>query len=106
MKLIDTDKLPHYDGTALSAVAVARAVENAPTIDAVPVKHGRWNNHEVACLITDLLGDPCACNFNGIDEWLPTYCDFSSACCPYPDGVACWEQYLQHLDKRHGEVSA
>jgi len=69
------------------------------------VKHGRWNNHEVACLIADLFGDPCACNFNGIDEWLPTYCDFSSTCCPHPDGVACWEQYLKHLDKRHDEVS-
>ena len=34
MRLIDADKLPHYDGTALSAVAVARAVENATTIDA------------------------------------------------------------------------
>jgi len=33
MALIDTDKLPHYDGTALSAAAVASAVENAPTID-------------------------------------------------------------------------
>ena len=33
MKLIDADKLPHYDGTALSAAAVASAVENAPTID-------------------------------------------------------------------------
>ena len=72
MKIIDADKLPHYDGTALSAVAVARAVENASTIDAEslitqhedigyergyrdgyaeawevlddaePVKHGRW----------------------------------------------------------------
>jgi len=72
MALIDTDKLPHYDGTALSAVEVARAVENAQTIDieslitqhedigyergyrdgyaeawevlddAKPVKHGHW----------------------------------------------------------------
>ena len=36
MRLIDAEKLPHYDGTALSAVAVARAVEDAPTVDAVP----------------------------------------------------------------------
>ena len=72
MGLIDTDKLPHYDGTALSAVEVARAVEDAQTIDiesliiqhedigyergyrdgyaeawemlddAEPVKHGHW----------------------------------------------------------------
>lgn len=40
MRLIDADVLPKYTGTALSAVDVARAVENAPTID--HVKHGRW----------------------------------------------------------------
>jgi len=58
------------------------------------------NNHEVACIIADLLGDDCACNFSGIDEWLPEYCDFSNTCCPDPVGVACWEQYLKHLDKK------
>lgn len=67
-------------------------------------EHRRWNHHEVAYIIADLFGDSCACNFNGIDEWLPTYCDFSSTCCPHPNGVACWEQYLKHLDKRHDEV--
>ena len=36
MRLIDTDTLPKYDGTALSAVAVARAVDDAPTVDVVP----------------------------------------------------------------------
>lgn len=39
-RLIDADALPKYDGTALSAVAVAKAVEDAPTVD--PVRHGRW----------------------------------------------------------------
>lgn len=37
MRLIDADKLPKYDGYALSATEVAQAVENAPTVDAVPV---------------------------------------------------------------------
>lgn len=37
-RLVDADKLPHYDGTALSAVAVARAVEDAPSVDAVPLE--------------------------------------------------------------------
>ena len=36
MRRIDAEKLPHYDGTALSEAAVARAVEDAPTVDAVP----------------------------------------------------------------------
>jgi hypothetical protein len=37
MRLIDADALPKYTGYALSADKVATAVENAPTIDAVPV---------------------------------------------------------------------
>lgn len=37
MRLIDANALPHYTGYALSADEVASAVENAPTIDAVPV---------------------------------------------------------------------
>lgn len=37
MRLINADALPKYNGYALSADAVARAVENAPTIDAEPV---------------------------------------------------------------------
>ncbi len=37
MRLIDADALPKYTGYALSADEVAMAVENAPTIDAVPV---------------------------------------------------------------------
>ena len=36
-RLIDADALPKYTGYALSADEVAMAVENAPTIDAVPV---------------------------------------------------------------------
>ena len=36
-RLIDADTLPKYDGTALSAVEVARAVDEAPTVDAVEV---------------------------------------------------------------------
>ena len=58
------------------------------------------NNHQVAVIIADLLDDDCACNINNNDEWLPKYCEFANTCCPNPVGVACWEQYLKHLDKR------
>ena len=33
MRLIDADALPKYTGYALSAVEVAKAVENAPTVE-------------------------------------------------------------------------
>lgn len=58
------------------------------------------NNHEVACIIADAIGDVCACNVNGNDEWLPQHCDFAEKECPNVVGVACWEQYLKHLDKK------
>ena len=67
------------------------------------MKDGLYTRHEVACIIADLFGDTCACNFNDIDEWLPYYCDFAQTICPDVVGVACWEQYLEHMDK---DVSA
>lgn len=62
-----------------------------------------WNNHQVACLLADMFGDSCACNYNGIDEWLPNLCDFKDTCCPNPVGVACWEQFLKHTKSRYCE---
>ena len=62
-------------------------------------KRGEWNNHDVACLLAEMFGDDCACNLNGIDEWLPQYCEFAETCCPNPVGVACWEQFLKHRAK-------
>ena len=58
-----------------------------------------WNNHTVACLLAELFGDTCACNYNGIDEWLPEKCEVIDAC-PNPAGVACWEQFLKHRAER------
>ena len=62
-----------------------------------------WNNHTVACLLAELFGDACACNYNGIDEWLPSKCELLDAC-PNPVGVACWEQFLKHRAERKDEV--
>ena len=62
-----------------------------------------WNNHQVACLLADMFDDACACNYNGIDEWLPNLCDFKDTCCPKPVGVACWEQFLKHSRARYCE---
>ena len=61
-----------------------------------------WNNHTVACLLAELFGDACACNYNGIDEWLPEKCEVIDAC-PNPVGVACWEQFLKHRAERRTE---
>ena len=59
------------------------------------MENGLYTAHEVAVIIADLFWDTCACNFNGIDEWLPFKCELQEAC-PHPGGVACWEQYLKY----------
>ena len=51
--------------------------------------------HDVAVILANAIGDDCACNINGNDEWLPRLCELQEAC-PEPVGVACWEQYLKH----------
>lgn len=66
-------------------------------------KNGWISVKEVANIIADLFGDNCACNNNGIDEWLPKYCEYRDTDCPYPTGASCWEQYLKHLDKKPKE---
>ena len=61
-----------------------------------------WNNHTVACLLAELFDDTCACNYNDIDEWLPEKCELLDSC-PYPVGVACWEQFLKHKAERKAD---
>ena len=54
------------------------------------------STHGIALLLAELFGDTCACNYNGIDEWLPEKCEFANTSCPNPGGVACWEQFLKY----------
>lgn len=68
-------------------------------IEQLPSVQPEWNNHTVACLLADLFDDTCACNYNGIDEWLPEKCELFKSC-PNPVGVACWEQFLKHRVER------
>ena len=84
------------------------------------MKDGLYTRHEVACIIADLFGGTCACDYledlsnimdsltaeefdySGNDEWLPQYCDFAETICPNTVGVACWEQYLKNIDNKAG----
>lgn len=84
--IADSASLPRYAEALNMAISALREQENK-----------RYNTHEVACIIAELFGDDCACNFNNIDEWLPDKCDLQDAC-PNTVGVACWEQYLKHRE--------
>ena len=77
------------------AYCIGEAMRQLPAVQT----QTEWNNHTVACLLAELFGDACACNYNGIDEWLPEKCEVIDAC-PNPFGVACWEQFLKHRAER------
>ena len=83
---------------AWSANAVYSDVMQGALLE-LPSAQPEWNNHTVACLLAELFDDTCACNYNGIDEWLPEKCELLDSC-PNPVGVACWEQYLKHRAER------
>lgn len=58
---------------------------------------GKWTTEEVAELLFNLFGDECACNYNGIDEWLPERCKYTEIAdeCPNPkEKHGCWMQFL------------
>lgn len=58
-------------------------------------KEEKWTTEEVAELLFNMFGDECACNFNGIDEWLPESCKYAETTCPEPtEKHGCWMQFL------------
>lgn len=80
--------LANYPNDPLLRSMGLTLVEGLPKVDS-------YTAHDIAVIIAELFGDDCACNHNGIDEWLPEKCELLDAC-PYPVGVACWEQWLKH----------
>jgi hypothetical protein len=85
MRLIDADallpgfvvcKVTEYDesGCGMSYKAVpVKAIENAPTIDAEPVRHGRWNYADVRKSFGVLHGVKCSeCGVEGVSSY--NYC--------------------------------
>ena len=58
-------------------------------------KKGMWTTEQVAEMLANLFGDECACNCNGIDEWLPSACKYADTQCPDPkEKHGCWMQFL------------
>lgn len=69
-------------------------LESMPSAEPVG-KKGEWTTEEVAEILASVLGDECACNFNGIDEWLPSACKYADTECPTPkEKHGCWIQFL------------
>lgn len=85
-------------GEATDALSTLQAENVKLRAELEKVKAKRYTAHEVAVLLAEAIGDDCACNVNGNDEWLPETCELQDAC-PNPDGVACWEQWLKWRKK-------
>jgi len=76
MRLIDADKLKQADFQDFSSTDVMYAIDSAPTIEAEPVKHGKWideGNDYWHC---------SECNHDWyFDEYIPI-ADFDMNYCP------------------------
>lgn len=67
-------------------------IEEQPTVDVV-------ETDEIAKMLFEL--GTCPCNENGVDEWLPLYCDHKYTCdCSY---MECWRQFVKHYKEREGD---
>lgn len=90
-KLIAEVKILNEDIQSAVDEAVARIMAESEW------KKGKWTTEEVAELLFNAFGDDCACNFNGIDEWLPERCKYTEIAdeCPEPkEKHGCWMQFL------------
>lgn len=68
------------------------AIKSVPSADR---PRGEWTTDEVAQLLANIFGDECACNWSGIDEWLPEACKYAETTCPSPKEInGCWKQFL------------
>ena len=77
MRLIDADALPKYTGYALSATEVAKAVENAPTIEAEPNNCKYWDSESHFCALRRPQAEPVRHGRwieYGVDKWKCSEC--------------------------------
>ena len=58
---------------------------------------------EVAEILAEQLGDECACNVNGNDEWLPMMCHYGDVCPDPPEHLGCWMELLRNKYRRPPE---
>ena len=84
-----------YEIELRAAITTDIPIDRLKAICAAEKDGKLYTSHDVAVILANAIGDDCACNINSNDEWLPQLCELQEAC-PYPVGVACWEQYLKH----------
>ena len=98
-RLIDADALKEYATGGVTSVGLLTIAEidNAPTIDAVPVG-------AVAQMLFDLFGDGCPCNYNDIAEWLAGSNGCTENCNKNEDSLLCWKLFIKHYGERRSDA--
>jgi DNA-directed RNA polymerase subunit RPC12/RpoP len=82
MRLIDADRLNDYkalveirtDDNALiysgrRKIVLADDIANAPTVDAEPVRHGKWTHNKWSNMRHDYSCSLCGCRISGVDPF-------------------------------------
>ena len=91
----DSEEIYTNNSRLIPSFRVKQWLDHLPS--AQPRKKGKWTTEEVAEILFNAFGDDCACNFNGIDEWLPERCKYTEIAdeCPEPkEKHGCWMQFL------------
>ena len=83
MRLIDADALIKSLGIGDLPIRLTYEIESAPTVDAVPVRHGKWTADEIlytqgmvvcSCCKTEYYRDDLYMVGNDAQGELPNYC--------------------------------
>jgi DNA-directed RNA polymerase subunit RPC12/RpoP len=73
MRLVDANALWHKTFTCEDAADVRKEIENAPTVDAVPVVHGRWERGIAYFMCSECRKDAPISSLTG-KQYKANYC--------------------------------
>lgn len=75
MRLIDADTILNGELMVVSTVAydavraIIEKINNAPTVDAEPVRHGKWTHTKWSNMRHDYSCSLCGCRISGVDPF-------------------------------------
>ena len=82
---------------------LGRALYIVGTAPALTPQNESLTLEMVAEILAEQLGDECACNVNGNDEWLPMMCRYGDVCPDPPERLGCWMELLRNKYRRPPE---
>lgn len=72
-RLIDLDKIKpiEFPSTEMDGLDVVRYLNTLPTVDAVEVVHGRWENEQIGFMYYDAICSACKSHNNSASRYCP-----------------------------------